>query len=385
LSAHPLLQGRQIVILASVDWDSAWQRHQALAEQFAAAGAEVFFVENTGFRGLRLSDADRVFDRLGRLLSPAPGPKTAQGDIHVIPPGVLPPTASFFRALNSAHFIPSLVRQLRGRGLKPKPLALAYLPTATTLGILDAIAPEAVVYDCVDNFYGHPCPPSDLRETETELLRRCALVLTTSQFLYDALKDRHPRVLQAHHGVSENFFIPAAAGRSYNKLCYFGTVWSALDFTALKALAEAGFEVTLLGPVKEAPPLPPSVRFLPPLSHKDLPSALAEFDALLLPYADTPYNQGVIPAKTFECLATGRPVLAAPLPSLKALEGLLYLASTPEDYVRIARSLGESESQERVYARVKAAKEHTTGVQFGKILDALSQALGYKLYERPEN
>ena len=36
----------QILILSSIDWDAAWQRHQIFASQLAAAGHDIFFVEN---------------------------------------------------------------------------------------------------------------------------------------------------------------------------------------------------------------------------------------------------------------------------------------------------------------------------------------------------
>ncbi|HAH05438.1 MAG TPA: hypothetical protein DCM05_02755 [Elusimicrobia bacterium] len=377
MSAHPFLQGRQIVLLSSVDWSAAWQRHHAWAEQFAAAGAEVFFVENTGFRGLRWKDAGRVFSRLGRLFAPP-----APARLRVVAPGVLPPTAPAFRALNAAFLVPALVRKLRGLGLRLGPTVVAYLPTATTLSILDALSPSAVVYDCAAFFHAHPNPPYDLELTETALLKRSDLVLTDAHTLFGIYRGRHPHVLEVHHGVSEEFFLPPPKpGGPYKKLCYFGTVWSALDFAALEALAGAGFEVTLLGPVKEAPRLPGSIRVLPAVSHEELPRALSGCDALLLPYAMTPFSQGVIPAKTYECLATGRPVIAAPLPALKPLGGLLYWASSPAEYADVARKLGETESSERVAARLQAARGCSTSAQFAKIAAALEAAL----YGRHEN
>jgi len=361
-------------MLSSVDWSAAWQRHHALAEGFRQAGAKVFFVENTGFRAPGPADFGRVFRRIGRVFS---RPKRSK-DIVIVSPLTLPPTHPLFRLANAHYFVPRLLRHLRRRGLAEDSLVLAYLPTETTLCILDYLRPALTVYDCVDNFAGHPFPPQDLADTERELLRRSDLVLTTSKYLFDEKSALHPRVLQIHHGVAEEFFIPPKPPpREYRRFCYFGTVWSAVDLAPVLALDRAGFEVTLLGPVKEPPelPLPPSVRLVGPISHERLPRALEEFDGLLLPYADSKYNQGVTPAKIYECLATGKPVLASPLPSMEGFSHLIEICRTPEDFVRTARALPATETPEKVLARAAEARRHTTPRQLSLIGEALAKAL----------
>lgn len=366
------LAGRQVVILASIDWGAAWQRHQAWAARFAASGHRVFFVENTGFRDFRASDAGRILKRVkaaGGARAPAPP------GVSVVSPLVLPPTRGAFRRANRGLFIPRLVSRLRAAGVGPKPVVVAYLPTTTTLELLERLEPSLVVYDCVDNFAGHDSPPPDLEETEGALLRRAALVLTTSPFLRDKCAARHKNVHELHHGVDEAFF--AAQGpppSEYRSFCYFGSLWSAIDYAYPRALAEAGFDVTLLGPAREPlPPLPERVKHLPPVPAARLPVALAPFDALLLPYADTPYNRGVVPAKTYECLATGKPVLASPLPGLGAFRDHFYLAREASAWARIAAELPRTESEDKRRARVELARRHTTKAQFEKLVTLLAK------------
>ncbi|MFH2201715.1 MAG: hypothetical protein ABIJ96_01230, partial [Elusimicrobiota bacterium] len=107
------LRGRQVVFLASIDWDAAWQRHQVLASCFARNGCEVFFVENTGFRDFQFADAGRITHR---LLSALLGAKASRHMHHIprglrlISPLVLPPTHSLFRLANRYWFLPRLVR-----------------------------------------------------------------------------------------------------------------------------------------------------------------------------------------------------------------------------------------------------------------------------------
>jgi O-antigen/teichoic acid export membrane protein/glycosyltransferase involved in cell wall biosynthesis len=355
-----------VVILSSVEWDATRQRHHAFAEQWARAGHRVFFVENTGFREPGLRDLGRVTGRLRRAWRGGHSRlvRVPKG-ISVVSPLVLPPTRRIFREANTALLAPRLADLLHDRGLRRGPVVFAYLPTATTLAILDRLSPSLVVYDCVDNFYGLPSPPPNLAETEAALMARAGLVLTTSRTLYEDKKPLHRNVVELHHGVSRAFFLPPPPDRPRRRLCYFGTVWRALDYAPIRALAEAGFEIEMIGPVKEAPPpLPPSVVFRGLFPYDELPAMLADYDALLLPYVDDEYNRGVIPAKTFECLATGRPVLASPLPALKGLSKVLTICRTPGEWVEAARALGRDASRDE---RVGTARAHAEETVFARL------------------
>lgn len=368
--------GRQVVMLASIDWNAAWQRHQAWATAFAAQGADVFFVENTGFRDLRLGDVARVRARLSRLgASRAKASGTPPKGVRVVSPLVLPPTIPPFRAVNAVYLLPHLVRRLRSRGLKPGAVLFAYLPTATTLKLVDLLEPSQVVYDCVDNFYGHPTPPSDLRATEDRLLERADLVLTTARTLHDEKAARHPRVHLIHHGAEPGFLGSPRAKGPVRTACYFGTVWDALDYDAVARLAESGVAVTLAGPVKETPPaLPDGVAFAPTVAHGRLPAYLSRFDALLLPYRRSQYNKGVVPAKLYECLATGLPVLASTLPSLSEYSEHLYLAGSAAEFPEVARRAALEDDASRSAARIAEARAHTTAAQARLVAEYCAEA-----------
>ena len=376
MAAESALAGRQILILSSIEWDAAWQRHQAFARQWAEAGHEVFFVENTGFRGLGLRDAKRVAKKLSGLARGGPAAKNAlPKNLRVINPLVLPP-AGVLRRVNESVLVPRLAEKLAQAGLSAGCLAVAYLPTPTTLALLDQVRPDAVVYDCVDNFSGHPDAPDDLARTEGELLRRSALVVTTSSTLRQDKEKLHSNVLELHHGVSAGFFLIPARRTGYRRFCYFGTLWRAIDYAPVRALAEAGFEIELIGPIREPlPPFPRNVAARGPVAHEKLPRLLEAFDGLLLPYADDDYNKGVIPAKIYECLATGRPVLASPLPALSRLGGALYFCRSGQDWVAAARSLEAAETPGRRAARVALAQENSSERAFARLRQAVAESL----------
>lgn len=363
-----------VVVLSSIDWDTAWQRHQIFASQFAAAGRKVLFVENTGFRNPRLADSVRLGGRLRRLASRPPR-LAAPAGVEVLAPATLPPTLPLFRAANARWLVPRVTRRLKAAGAGPAPVVVIYVPTPTTLALLDSLTPSLVVYDCASNFSDHPDAPADFAEVERALLDRADLVVTDSRYLYDLQRPRHPRVVRIHQGVDEAFLAAKPASGGFRSFCYYGTWGSALDAELVGALSRAGFDVTLSGFVKGPPPdLPAAVRRLPAIPREELLGRLEAFDAFLLPYCLTPFHKGVIPAKTYEILAMGRPALATPLPSMGEFKEHFYLGATPAEWVAAAHGLPRTETPERAAARRELARSHTYAAEFARLEGAMSEA-----------
>jgi hypothetical protein len=375
-----------VVFLSTIDWNDSWQRHQIFATALAERGHRVFFVENTALRGPRFSDAPRIARRLARLAKPPPPPPLgakASGRVVVIPPFTLPPTNRLFRWVNAIAALPHLLRRLKAAGLDERPIVFVYSPSATHLRLIDMLRPRKVVYDCASNFRAHPSAPADIERLELDLLERSEMVITDSDFLFEQKRAEHPSVRQIHQGVPKAFFLPDHQAGSYRTACYFGTIHDGLDYGAIRALAEAGVEVSLIGPVKHMPPpLPPSVKLLPSVPPETLAQTIARFDALLLPYNVDAFNQAVVPAKLYECLATTKPVLSSGLPAMHTLKDLVYVANSPGEWVSAFRGLERTESAERRRARRGRAKRYLREDELGRMLDAV-QAEGGRPAPRP--
>lgn len=374
---RPLNAAKQVVVLSSIDWDTAWQRHQIFAAAFAAEGREVFFVENTGFRNPEWRDIPRLWRRIRNLFSPdaVSGSNRTPEGVRILSPRVLPPTWSAFRYLNARFFLPALRRELAAAGLRRGADCVVYVPTATTVELVRTLKPGAVLYDCASNFRAHPQAPADFARSERELLAMADQVVCDSDFLCEQKKAEHPRVEKIHQGVPEEFFhLPAPKG-TWDDFVYYGTWSQDLDESFVDALALAGFKTSVRGFTKgNAPELDASVKRHPPVGREKVASSLSPYECLLLPYRINPFLMGVIPAKIYECLATGRPVLATALPSLKSLEGLIYVGKTPEDWVRIARSLPETETPRVRADRVAHARAHSAAAEFKRFERCLAAA-----------
>ncbi|MBI4677698.1 MAG: oligosaccharide flippase family protein [Elusimicrobia bacterium] len=367
----------QIVVISSIDWGAAWQRHQIFASRFAAAGHEVFFIENSGFRNPRWSDLGRLRKKALDWLAPRPSAEEPTPGVRVFPPKVLPPTGRLPRLLNRYLRLPALVERLRKAGLQAGPVVIVYFPTATSLDLISLLEPSAVVYDCASNFRAHPDAPGDFSAMESALISIADVVICDSDFLYNQKKAEHPHVAQIHQGVSEDF-LNAKPGRSQvRSFCYYGTWGPDLDPEYLAALVDAGFSVAMSGFFKgDHAPLPAGVERLEPTSPELLRGRLEGFDAFLMPYRITPFHLGVVPAKIYECLAMGRPVLATPLPSLAPYKDLIYIAAKPEEWVKIAKELPKTENDGLRRARIALAGEHTHAKEFDRFRERLRDARG---------
>ena len=142
----------------------------------------------------------------------------------------------------------------------------------------------------------------------------------------------------------------------------------------LRAIARAGFRVRLVGGLGRVPRGflgMPGLDHLGEVPHAKLPAALAGVDAFVLPYRVNVLTRSISPAKTYECLATGKPVVATPLPALAELGGHVYLARNAGEFLEVLRSLGKLETEEKARDRAALARENSWDVRFQEIEAAL--------------
>jgi glycosyltransferase involved in cell wall biosynthesis len=369
-----------VVILSGVRWDFLWQRHHAIATMFARAGYPTVFVETTGLANPRpgLSTLRKVFARLRRARYGGP---TSEKGLAVYAPLALPPTYRVFRGLNRRYFLPWVARDLL-QITGPDPLIVAYPPTRTTLDLITGLRPRAVLYDCSDDYEQFPGAPGDIADTERELLQLADLVSCTSRRLLEKVRPARPDAFPSGPAVDyERFAVLQDDKRSkeIRTVCFFGSVSrERTSVAALRAIAEAGFEVRLLGDLGRVARnllITPGIDFRSEVPHAQLPGALAGVDAFVLPYEINGLTAGISPAKTYECLATGKPVVASPLRALKELAGHVYLADRPEEFVEVLRELGELETEERVRARIELSRRNSWEARFREIEEALWRVL----------
>jgi glycosyltransferase involved in cell wall biosynthesis len=124
----------------------------------------------------------------------------------------------------------------------------------------------------------------------------------------------------------------------------------------------------------------PGVRALGAREPAALPAFLRHADVALVPFLDNEHTRGSFPLKIWEYLAAGLPVVATPLPNLRALAGegwLLRLARGPEAFAAAVREAAAGAPEERG-RRLERARAHDWPARIEALCAAVGAALASK-------
>ncbi len=334
------------VILSSVHFHFTWQRHQEIAAGLAARGHRVQFVEPIPKRWPRVTEMGRVVARLG-------GRSVEAGSVgQQVPAGVelynlraLPDVGPASRWINRRWFVPRAAKELERRLGPPRRrtrVVWHYLPLPAAIELAERLAPDLEVYDCVWDWARDPYSAPGVT-CEERLVDRVDAVFADSPFLTERLRARHPRVHRLMPGVDPARWEPARTVRersSRPQCAYFGAIGANLDLELLEAVA-AEFPLRLIGPVQVelGRALGETAELVGAVPAAEVAALLADVDVLVLPYRRGGHVRGVLPAKTFECLATGKPVVTSGLDSLEEFGEAFARAEGAEAFVARVREV----------------------------------------------
>lgn len=378
---HDRLKPSKVLFLSSVTWDFVWQRHQTLAELWSKE-ADVDFVELPGLRGLNWRDAGRLVKRLWRLAWGGPRRKIAcnnpTGSLRLFKPWVLPPTNWLFCTINSWSV--ALYFGINPTLGKHYDLVLAYPPTRSVLQWLARSSYGKLVYDCTDDFTEVVNVARDLVETERLLLGMADLTIVSSRVLTEKKRPYARALVLVPHGVLFERFACVSLERKKRKteltLLYYGHLHRQhLDFEALEGLAREnpGWRLILVGPVKSMHRWPTNVSLRGQVEHGQLHKVIEEADVLLLPYTLNEYTKAVMPAKSYECLATGLPIVSTPLPMLvEHFSGIIWFVSPSESWADCIKRAIAEDNQGAAQKRISLASENSWQRRFLEIKERVS-------------
>lgn len=348
-----------LVIIANIEWGYLKQRHQHLALNLCDT-FNVVYVESTAKRNPTLQDIPRIAARLAGLFGKRKRHSAADTKgINIITPLVCPSTFAFFRLCNRLVFSRLLARQIRSRCTdNAKTILLTYLPSSTVFDIIRLLPHQALAYDCVSNFAGVEGMPPDTVLLEQQLIRQSDIVLTDCDFLLNKHRPLARRIELVEPGVDFALFssIRSDVCRKIQKITYYGAITDKIDFDLLQYLLDRGIDITMIGPIRYHHKVLDSLRCLPPVPHRELPAQLVEADALIIPYRHNTFMLGVIPAKFFECFATGKPVITTYSDNYRRYEDLLLQGRTPEEIYRRMENLHREETEEKQHKRLEIAQ-----------------------------
>lgn len=313
---------RGVLILGSAQYsDRSWVNCQEVASRLAVRH-DVLFVDSVGLRSPRAHGAD--LGRTARRL------RDAMRGVRRAPDGVwvVSPLARSGRLLREG-----IRRGLRAAAIEPAAV-IVYLPTWAS--IVETYPGARRIYHCVDAYAENPGVDRERIESlERRLLRSVDTVLAVSEPLVRRLSGMHPDVRLAPNVADvERFAVggPEPADMSAiprPRLLYLGNIAAYkidLDLLAQIARERPAWSLVLVGPVGRGDPSTDpgalgelaNVYILGERDRRSAPAYVAAADVCLLPLRAGASTAASSPLKTWEYLAAGKPVVAAPIPALRA-------------------------------------------------------------------
>ena len=375
-----MITGKDIILISGIEWDSLWQGSHEIATRLAKAGNRVIYVENMGVRTPTWKDKTRVLRRVkswtGSLMSR--GVRQVEHNLFVYSPILLPPFGGRGRRyLNKwlLRFVPWIAGSLGMRD----PIVWTFLPTDTALDLIGLFRSKdqtTVIYHCTADFAKLIPEVSQLRESETSLLKISDLVFATCRQLADTCAIFNSNVHIFSNGVNFEAFNLNGNSDSAAKsnlavmrrpvIGYVGGLHRFVDFDLLIKMARSrpDWSWVFVGPIQhQLADLSrlTNVQLLGQQPHEQLGKILQNFDVCIVPYIRDEATETVVPTKLNEYLAAGKPVVATELPTIcdfNRLHNVLMTApSTPEAFLRaIESSLGSASDAAMMARRTKVAK-----------------------------
>jgi glycosyltransferase involved in cell wall biosynthesis len=371
-----MLEGRSIICFGGEDWFYHHPHSKThLMKQFAAAGNKVIFVNSISMGLPSLANKD-LLPKIGRKLkSYAKFARTTPEGITVVSPLTLPFHGNSAVGNINQRLLTAQIGALAKRKGMSSPILWIAIPTAAN--VIGKLGESCVVYQVSDNYWSnsedHSIDPAKIREMHETCIAKADIVLYSGRKLLEEAtfgRDKSFLLEQAvdfDHWSNVKDLEPAKAmsGISRPRIGYFGAIepWL-VDRELIRLAGEKHPEWTwvFIGNLARGTDLAElkNVRLIPPVPYEELPRYAAGFDVCVLPWqtehAFTSYGSAI---KVREYLATGKPVVIAPLPEYEHLSGVIRIGRTREDFLqKVEEALVENDPS-LALARQNAVKDGT--------------------------
>jgi glycosyltransferase involved in cell wall biosynthesis len=281
------------------------------------------------------------------------------------------------------------VRHIRRRGARR---VILYLWRPEFDFVLDAVPHAVSCYHLDDEYtFLYTLSERDLPVPgpEVDLLRRVDEVIVHSPGLMEKKGCYNPHTTLIPNGVDFAAYSTALAEPNdlrdipHPRVGYVGIVKDELDGSLLLHLARhhTAWSFVFVGPTQQ---FKRQAAVFADLLQMDnvfhlgrkpmvqLPAYAQHIDVGLLPYLENDYTQYIYPVKLHEYLATGRPVVGSPIPSLQMHADVVRLARSPEEWsAAITAALQEPRGGEATERRREVARQHDWNVLADRIADIL--------------
>ncbi|MFS8084246.1 MAG: glycosyltransferase [Acidobacteriota bacterium] len=392
-----MLHDTSIICFGGEDW---WYHHphskNHLMRRFARAGNKVIFVNSISM-GLAPMKSKELGRRIARKLkSYAKLARTTEEGITVVSPAVVPFFGSAAATAANRRLLTTQIAGLaRRRGLS-NPILWIAIPTAVE--IVGRLNEQLVIYHVSDkydaNTMDHATDPAFIRSLHERAIDGADLIFYSSRKLLAEATRGLERSHLLEQAVDFDHWSRISAGDlrvadaveriPHPRIGYFGAIepWL-IDQELIKQASRERPEWNWVFIGNKSRGLEiedlPNVHFLPPVSYQELPNHAAGFDVCVLPWStDVTFTSYGSAIKVREYLASGKPVVIAPLPEYESMSEVLRIGRTRDQFLQLVEEALHEEGSILRQARQDAVRDGTWDARAEWVSGLVERALKEK-------
>jgi glycosyltransferase involved in cell wall biosynthesis len=378
------LSGQSIICFAGEDW---WYHHPHSKNHILkrlAKNNRVLFVNSITMGLPTISNPDFFLKIRRKLRSYFRWLRKAPEGLYVMTPVALPFYGSrIFRALNRLLLVAQL-RLVMIFCAMSKPILWVAIPSAAD--IVDDLGAKLLIYQVSDKYEANEDSALSrdiIGSMDRQLKSRAAVVMYSGRKLFEEADVPHRYFLEQavdfqHFAVEAESTAAEIASIPRPVLGYFGYMDFVMDTPLIEAVARLRPEwhwVFIGNKSKLVQISAPNIHFLGPKPYSELPRYIRHFDVCVLPWnlakTFTSYGSAI---KVREYLATGKPVVIAPLYEYLTVPGIRTYRTANEFIETVEEALQRDTKQDREL-RQSAVRSSTWDTRAHEVGDLIASFL----------
>ena len=318
------------IILSSIEWNTIWQTQHKLAISLSKDN-NVLFIENTGVRSPHIKDMKRIKDRLKNWFNSAGGFKEYKEKLLIFFPMIIPfPYSSLIKKINEFLILRSIKKWIKIHN-SGNLILITFIPTPLSLGIIERISPNVLIYYCANQMSGHYKQHNKLIKWENKLLQKSDSVFVISELLREKAIKFNDNVKKFPGGVEfERFqnalisdYIPNEIKKIQKPIIgYVGGISEIFDLNLVDFIISNNndFVFVFIGiRIIDCSKLTnhKNVIMIDQIDQNELPHYMKKFSIGIIPYIVNDFTNNVYSSKLNEYLALGTPVVSTNLNEIR--------------------------------------------------------------------
>lgn len=265
--------------------------------------------------------------------------------------------------------------------------------------VLDQIPHDLSIYNVSDE-YSFSSTEVAVSRAERKLLESVGQVFIISPALMEKKGHFNPNTDSLPAGVDYwRYATPVAEPEdmrsiAHPRIGYVGHLKRRLDWPLLLELSRAHpqWSFVFVGPKSPHHEIDDAIKQMSQLSNvhflggrpaERLGEYIQHFDVCTMPYVVDDYTKYIYPGKMHEYLASGNPVVSAPVRSVQEFKDVINIAATPQEWsVAIEQALSEEENTPpRRAARQQVAIQYDWQVLVDRVAQIIAERIGLPVSE----